>query len=233
MNGGCQDVRMARSRKSVSLLWRGFAGVALLLLTACASPPAADGTKASSSVAAIRAVVDKYVQSIDDADTTLAREVWADSDGISFIHPLGHERGWIEIKSNLYEKIMRDLLSSRKLNVQDVTVKLFGDAAVVEFYWVFDAKWRKDGSALRTQGRETQVLRKGARGKWELVHVHYSGMPGPPAGSSSCLPADTASAETAPPLPARPACCPSSVAPSYTRSAPARAARSRRRSCPG
>jgi hypothetical protein len=35
---------------------------------------------------------------------------------------------------------------------------------------------KHDGSPLKTEGRETQVLRK-TDGRWELVHVHYSGMP--------------------------------------------------------
>jgi hypothetical protein len=29
--------------------------------------------------------------SVNAADTRLAREVWAERDGVSFIHPLGHE----------------------------------------------------------------------------------------------------------------------------------------------
>jgi ketosteroid isomerase-like protein len=47
---------------------------------------------------------------------------------------------------------------------------------VVEFYWDFVAKFRKDGSSITTHGRETQVYRRTPEG-WRLVHVHYSGMP--------------------------------------------------------
>lgn len=151
----------------------GVAGVCLVVMAACTSNPP---DSATSNVEAIRNVVAKYTRSVDNADTELAREVWADAEDISFIHPLGHERGWMQIKTNVYEKIMRDLFLTRKLTVRDLAVKLYGDAAVAEFYWVFDAKWRKDGSALRTEGRETQVLRKGVRGTWEIVHIHYSGM---------------------------------------------------------
>jgi hypothetical protein len=53
---------------------------------------------------------------------------------------------------------------------------LGADGAVAEFYWRFDAKMRKDGSAVHTEGRETQVYQR-VGGRWFLVHVHYSGMP--------------------------------------------------------
>ncbi|MCP5110905.1 MAG: nuclear transport factor 2 family protein [bacterium] len=144
----------------------------LAVLAGCAPPQAGDPPEE-----AVRRAVANYVRSVDNADTDLAREVWADAPDISFIHPLGHERGWMEIKRSFYEKLMRDSFSSRELTVRDLVVKVYGDAAVAEFYWVFNATWRRDGSALRTEGRETQVLRKGSRATWELVHVHYSGMP--------------------------------------------------------
>lgn len=53
---------------------------------------------------------------------------------------------------------------------------VFGDSAWAEFYWDFNAKFRKDGSSITTHGRETQVYWKTQDG-WRLVHVHYSGMP--------------------------------------------------------
>ena len=135
-------------------------------------------------VQAIRSVVDRYVRSVDNADTVLARQVWADDPGISFIHPLGHERGWEQIRGNVYDRIMGGMLAERRLSIRDLVVKPYGDVAVVEFYWDFDAKWKKDGKPLQTHGRETQVHRRGARGGWQLVHVHYSGMPvtGPAQG---------------------------------------------------
>ena len=34
-----------------------------------------------------------------------------------------------------------------------------------------------DGSALTSQGRETDVFVKDAGGVWKLLHVDYSGMP--------------------------------------------------------
>jgi ketosteroid isomerase-like protein len=71
---------------------------------------------------------------------------------------------------------MGETFSERKLSPRDISIQMLGDAAVVEFYWDFVAKFRKDGSSITTHGRETQVYRRTPEG-WRLVHVHYSGMP--------------------------------------------------------
>jgi len=130
----------------------------------------------SSDGGLIRNLIEKYAKSIDGADTALAAEVWLDSPEVSFIHPLGHEHGFEQIKQNVYQHLMGDTFSERKLSVHDVSVHLYGDAAQAEFYWDFAAKFRKDGSPLTTHGRETQLYQK-QDGRWRLVHVHYSGMP--------------------------------------------------------
>ena len=124
----------------------------------------------------IKSVIAKYAKSVDAADTNVASQVWLDSPEASFIHPLGHEHGFEEIKQNVYKRLMGETFSERKLSVHDVAVQMLGDAAVAEFYWDFSAKFRKDGSPITTHGRETQVYRKTSDG-WRLVHVHYSGMP--------------------------------------------------------
>jgi ketosteroid isomerase-like protein len=131
---------------------------------------------ADTEAEAVRALISKYEKSIDGVDTALASEIWSNSPDVSFIHPRGHERGWEQVKRNFYEKTMGAMFSERRLSARDVVVHVYGDAAWAEFYWDFAAKLRRDGSALKTQGRETQVFRK-VDGRWSLVHVHYSGMP--------------------------------------------------------
>jgi len=125
---------------------------------------------------AIKNLIGKYAKSVDDSDTALAAEVWLDSPDVSFIHPLGHEHGFEQIKQNVYKHLMGETFSERKLSVHDIVVHVYGDAARAEFYWDFTAKFRKDGSPLTTHGRETQLYQK-IQGRWRLVHVHYSGMP--------------------------------------------------------
>jgi Xaa-Pro aminopeptidase len=130
----------------------------------------------STDIAVIRGLIEKYAKSVDGADTVLAAEVWLDSPDASFIHPLGHEHGFEQIKQNVYTHLMGETFSERKLSVHDVSVHVFGDAAWAEFDWDFAAKFRKDGSPLTTHGRETQLYQR-KQGRWRLVHVHYSGMP--------------------------------------------------------
>jgi Xaa-Pro aminopeptidase len=130
----------------------------------------------SAETDAIKNLIAKYAKSVDGADTALAAEVWLDSPDVSFIHPVGHEHGFEQIKQNVYLRLMGETFSERKLSVHDVSVYVYGDAARAEFYWDFAAKFRKDGAPLATHGRETQLYHK-EQGRWRLVHVHYSGMP--------------------------------------------------------
>ena len=124
----------------------------------------------------IKNLIAKYAKSVSDADADLASQIWWNSPEASFIHPLGQEHGFEQIKQNVYTRLMGGMFSERKLSVRDVAVQVLGDAAVAEFYWDFTAKLRKDGSPVTTHGRETQVYRKMAGG-WRLVHVHYSAIP--------------------------------------------------------
>jgi len=128
----------------------------------------------------LTALVAKYARSIDAADTNLASQVWWDSPDVSFIHPLGHEHGFDQIKANVYRHLMGDTFTERNLSPRDISVHVYGNSAVVEFYWDFVAKLRKDGSTITTHGRETQIYER-KQGAWRLVHVHYSGMPSAPS----------------------------------------------------
>jgi ketosteroid isomerase-like protein len=150
----------------------------LLSLTTCAFSQQTQRaqTNSPSDESEIREMISKYAKSIDVADTTLASQVWWDSPEVSFIHPLGHEHGFEEIKQNVYRHLMGDTFSERTLTPRDISVHVYGDSAWAEFYWDFLAKFRKDGSSITTHGRETQVYQKMQDG-WRLVHVHYSGMP--------------------------------------------------------
>ena len=140
-------------------------------LSCGASGNKADDAKAAKD--AIRQQIAKYTAALDAADIDLASQVWRTSAEISFIHPAGHARGWEEVKE-IY-KFFGLSFSQRKLTVRDVSVHVNGETAWAEFYWRFAAKQSKDGSAVQTGGMETQIYTK-AGNRWQLVHVHYSGL---------------------------------------------------------
>jgi len=137
---------------------------------------AACGAQPGDATSEIKRLIADYVKSINGADTKLASKVWSTSPDVSLIHPLGHEHGWEQVKRNFYEQGM-GTLSKRRLSVRDITLRVFGDSAVAEFYWHFEGTMRSDGSAVTTDGRETQVYRRLDPNRWVLIHVHYSGMP--------------------------------------------------------
>ncbi|MEN9414987.1 MAG: hypothetical protein RLZ62_1291 [Bacteroidota bacterium] len=125
---------------------------------------------------AIMEVLADYRLSINQADTTLGKKVFLTNENISFIHPRGHQHGWKEVKTNIYG-MFGSKFSQRDLKSSNETVTLYGDMAVLEFYWVFDAIFAGDNPGkIQTKGRETQVLKKTGK-NWKIVHIHYSGMP--------------------------------------------------------
>jgi len=172
----CESMRH-RQRHTASLYCLAVV-FGLLSLTICVFSQQTQRTKTNSASDEneIREMISKYARSVDAADTTLASQVWLDSPDVSFIHPLGHEHGFDQIKENVYRRLMGDTFSERKLTPRDISGHVYGDSAWAEFYWDFAAKFKKDVSPLTTHGRETQVYRRTGDG-WRLVHVHYSGMP--------------------------------------------------------
>lgn len=129
-----------------------------------------------SDLAAVEMVLENYKTSIIRADTTLAATFWLTTPEASFIHPRGYEKGWEGIKSGIYE-MFGSRFTFRDLKSFDESIQLFGDMAVVEFYWVFDAVYSGENpTPVQTRGRETQVMKKFGD-SWKIVHVHYSGMP--------------------------------------------------------
>lgn len=127
-------------------------------------------------VVAIKQIIENYKTSINRADTIFAATFWLTNPEASFIHPRGHEKGWEQIKSGIYE-MFGSRFTDRDLKSNNETIHVYGDMAVVEFYWVFDATFSGENPApMQTRGRETQVMKKFGD-SWKIVHVHYSGMP--------------------------------------------------------
>jgi ketosteroid isomerase-like protein len=142
-----------------------------------AAAPKAAKPSPTSDIEDVKKLIEAYVQAANLAEPELAALVWAKSPAISFVHPKGREVGWEAIKTNVYEKMLGEMFSERKLTVDAVAVHSYGTNVIwAEFDWAFKATLRKDGAPLAARGRETQVYKKG-KTRWELVHVHYSVVP--------------------------------------------------------
>jgi ketosteroid isomerase-like protein len=143
------------------------------LFPACACGQTAPDAGAAADNLAIHLLLGQYAQAVDTVDLKVLAEIWSHSPDVSFIYPLGEERGFDAIEKNVFEKVMGGMFSTRDLQVHDVAIYVNGNSAWSEFRWDFHATLRKDGSAVTTHGVETQVYRK-ENGRWHLVHVHYS-----------------------------------------------------------
>jgi ketosteroid isomerase-like protein len=146
--------------------------VAVLCLIASAAS-AQSSTGPAPDIAAIHKLIGKYSEAVDKVDLRMLSDIWSHSPQVSFIYPLGEERGLDAIEQHVFRQVMGGMFSTRDLEPQGIIIHVNGNAAWSEFHWVFHATMRKDGSAVTTRGIETQIYRK-EQASWRLVHVHYS-----------------------------------------------------------
>ncbi len=121
----------------------------------------------------IYCLLNKYVQSINECNLELAREIWDCEDSISFIHPMGYEHSFEEIKEHFYLGTMGNLFSKRDLKIKNVSAKFYDRAAFLEFSWDFYAVKKETEEQIHTLGRETQLL-VWRNNEWKISNIHYS-----------------------------------------------------------
>lgn len=158
-------------KKLILFLWFLWA-----FISGYSSPRTDNARTLQGDVQSIMQVLENYKMSINQADTVFASTFWLTTPQSSFIHPRGHEKGWEEIKSGIYG-MFGGRFATRDLKSYDESVQLYGDMAVVVFYWVFDATFAGENpTPMQSRGRETMVMRK-FENVWIIVHIHYSSMP--------------------------------------------------------
>lgn len=159
-------------------LWMVLVVATVQLANAAGVAQDANDAKAKAE---IRGLIDTYMQAVDAADPAVAAKVFLTTPEVSFINPVGHERGWDQIADEVFVRLMGQTFSKRELKATaEPAIHLWGDTAVAEFDWDFHATLRKDGSPVHTTGRESQVYVRFPDKGWRLVHVHYSGPAVPP-----------------------------------------------------
>jgi hypothetical protein len=165
-------------RNSFAGLSRSVALAALIVVSVCSvsqDKQKAANTNAGSVEEEIKQLISMSAKAADEADPTLASRVWCDSSEDSLINPVGRWHG-VEQIMGFYRHDMGDTYSVRDLEISELSVRVYSDAAWAEFNWNFSAKRRKEGSPVSFRGMETQIYHKN-RDRWCLVHVHYSSLP--------------------------------------------------------
>lgn len=137
-------------------------------------------TGPAPDVKAIHALIDRYTKAVDTVNTNELSQIWSHAPEVTFVYPLGEERGYAAIEQHVFKDAMGGMFTARDLQPGAPAIHVTGDSAWSEFHWVFHATARKDGSAVVTHGVETQIYRK-EKGTWRIVHVHYSADPEPTA----------------------------------------------------
>jgi len=71
-----------------------------------ASAGAQTDTGPAPDISAIRHLIDQYAKAIDTVDPHLISQIWSHSPEVSFIYPLGEERGFDAIEQHVFEGVM-------------------------------------------------------------------------------------------------------------------------------
>jgi|SRR5579871_2313837 len=149
-----------------------------IILLGGASAKAQESGGPAADVKAIHVIIARYEKVVDTTDVNELAQLFSHADDVTFIYPLGGERGFDAIEKHVFEDVMRGMFDHRDLRIGPAEIHVDGKAAWAEYHWVFHATARKDGSAVTISGRETQIYRK-ENGIWRIVHVHYSADPQP------------------------------------------------------
>lgn len=80
----------------------------------------------------IKQLISMYAKAADEADPALASRIWCDSSDDSLINPLARWHG-VEQIMGFYRHDMGEMYSERHLEISEVFVQVYSDAAWAEF----------------------------------------------------------------------------------------------------
>ena len=147
-------------RSSFAGLSRSVALAALIAVSVCSRSQdkrKAANTNAGSVEEEIKQLISMYAKAADEGDATLASRVWCDSSEDSLINPVGRWHG-VEQIMGFYRHDIGEMYSVRDLEISEVSVQVYSDAARAEFNWNFSAKRRKEGSSVSFRGMKPRFI---------------------------------------------------------------------------
>jgi ketosteroid isomerase-like protein len=125
----------------------------------------------AATTAEVRAVLDRYVKSVNDADEAMLRDLWLQPDTVSYVNPMQRLRSWDELRG-FWQGFLKGSFTRRELKPDNVVINVAGDVAWAVFDWEFNGI-QTDGKPTQSRGWETHVYRRTGRG-WRITHAHYS-----------------------------------------------------------
>jgi len=120
----------------------------------------------------VQQVFERYLESVRTADLKLASQVWLQSQDVSVVAPFGRFKGWESVRDNLYINFLQKAFTERSLRPDNLAITVSGNVAWAVFDWTFTAKLA-DGQPFTSKGWESHVYEK-VKGRWVIVHLHYS-----------------------------------------------------------
>jgi ketosteroid isomerase-like protein len=76
----------------------------------------------------IRAVLDRYVKSVNEADEAILREFWVRADDASYVNPMQRLRSWGEVQG-FWQGFLKGRFTRRELKPDNVVINVAGDVA--------------------------------------------------------------------------------------------------------
>jgi len=138
-----------------------------LLLLACNGAAGIDQEKKN-----VHQVFEKYLESVNRADPTLASQVWLQDQDVSAVTPFGRFTGWESVRDGLYINFLQKAFTERSLRPDNLAITVSGNVAWAVFDWTFTARLA-DGQPFSSKGWESHVYQK-TDGRWVIVQLHYS-----------------------------------------------------------
>lgn len=142
------------------------------------SPAAIRAASEQQDKQAVEQVYAKYLQSVNNADLTLAEQIWSHAADIVVVTPFGRFQGWDSVRRDIYVNFLQKGFAERKLEGSNVAIRVSGDTAWLVYDWTFAAR-TADGQSVSSKGWESHIYQRTRQG-WRIVGLHYSVPPPAP-----------------------------------------------------
>ncbi len=163
---------MDRLLVAMSRTWYNWPLLAAILVAACtverADVRTPSGEAPEADTTRIRRLVDLIADAYQTGDLTGLDTIY--DEGVTVYEGGRADRGWMTYRDG-YLAMEIEMLSERRLDFEDVEIRLAGSTALVTCSYRLTAL--RDGEPIAVQGLGTMVFRRFA-GRWRLIHSHTS-----------------------------------------------------------